>query len=291
MRGMFGNKTLNRLEQMLDEAIAGTFREADYDETQLSRVEAKWRHFLGTSVLSKENLEKEKENVKSLVSDISHQTKTPMANIKLYASLLKENLEAEEHMENREQNLKMIGEICRQTEKLEFLIRSLTKMSRLESNIVEVKPRQQQIGTLLSAALEEAELKAQLKCVEIVNMYGGSGSACYDLKWTKEALGNILDNAVKYSPAGSRITVSVTEYEMYAAISVKDQGIGIREEDTAKIFGRFYRAGEVQQEDGVGLGLYLAREIVKKENGYIKVKSRLGQGAEFIMYLQRNPGW
>lgn len=288
---MFGNKTLNRLERMLDEAIAGTFRESDYDETQLSRVEAKWKHFLGTSVLSRENLEKEKENVKSLVSDISHQTKTPMANMKLYSSLLKENLEAEEHMTNREQNLKMIEEICRQTEKLEFLIQSLTKMSRLESNIVEVKPRQQQIGKLLNAVMEDAEPKARLKNVEIVSTYVDNGTAFYDLKWTKEALGNILDNAVKYSPAGSRVTVSVTEYELYTAVSVKDQGIGIKEEDTAKIFGRFYRAEDVQQEDGVGIGLYLAREIVKKENGYVKVKSKPGQGAEFIMHLQKNGTW
>lgn len=284
---MFGNKTLNRLEQMLDDAISGTFQESDYDETQLSRVEAKWKHFLGASVLSKENLEKEKENVKSLVSDISHQTKTPMANMKLYSSLLWENLEAEENMTNREQNLRMIGEICRQTEKLEFLIHSLTKMSRLESNLVEVKPRQQEIGKLLNAAMEDMEPKAKQKNVEIIIMYVDNGTAFYDLKWTKEALGNILDNAVKYSPAGSRVTVSVTEYELYVAVSVKDQGIGIKEEDTAKIFGRFYRAEDVQQEHGVGIGLYLAREIVKKENGYIKVKSKPGQGAEFIMYLQK----
>ena len=82
--------------------------------------------------------------------------------------------------------------------------------------------------------------------------------------------------------------MSVTEYEMYAAVSVKDRGRGIREEDVPKIFGRFYRAEDVQQEEGVGIGLYLAREILKKENGYIKVKSAEGEGAEFILYLPRN---
>lgn len=285
---MFGIRTLDRLDQMLDEAIAGTFQEQTYDETRLSRLESKWKHFLGTSMLSRENLEKEKENVKSLVSDISHQTKTPMANMKLYASLLKENLEAEEHMENREQNLRMINEICRQTEKLEFLIHSLTKMSRLESNIVEVKPQREKTARLLSAAIEETKPKADRKDVEIVNTYVDNGTAIFDLKWTKEALENVLDNAVKYSPPGSRIVVSVKEYELYTAISVKDQGIGIKEEDTAKIFGRFYRAEEVQQEDGVGIGLYLAREILRKENGYMKVRSKIGEGAEFILNLPRN---
>lgn len=285
---MFGSRTLDRLDKMLDEAIAGKFRESDYDETKLSRVEAKWKHFLGTSVLSRENLEKEKENVKSLVSDISHQTKTPMANMKLYASLLRESLELEDDTANREQNLSLIEEIYRQTEKLEFLIDSLTKMSRLESNIVEVKPKQQEIAKLLETVIEDMEIKAAQKGQEIINTYADNGTALFDMKWTKEALGNILDNAVKYSPQGSCITVSVTEYEIYTAVSVKDQGIGIREEDTAKIFGRFYRAEEVQQEDGVGIGLYLAREILKKENGYIKVKSKPGMGAEFIIYLQRN---
>lgn len=284
---MFGRKTLNRLDRMLDEAIAGTFRESDYDETQISRIESKWKQYLGLSVLTRENMEKEKESVKSLVSDISHQTKTPMANIQLYGELLRENLEAGEASKEKEQNLKLLNEILKQTEKLDFLIQSLTKMSRLESNIVEVKPSRQKISELIAAAIWDVEPKARGKEIEIVNTYDGEGSADYDMKWTKEALGNVLDNAIKYSSFGGSVRISVMEYEFYAAVSVKDNGIGIREEDTAKIFGRFYRAGEVQQEDGVGIGLYLTREILRKENGYIKVKSKPGKGSEFVMYLQR----
>lgn len=284
---MFGLKTLNRLDRMLDEAIAGTFRESDYDETQISRIESKWKQYLGLSVLTRENMEKEKESVKSLVSDISHQTKTPMANIQLYGELLRENLEAGEASKEKEQNLKLLNEILKQTEKLDFLIQSLTKMSRLESNIVEVKPSRQKISELIAAAIWDVEPKARGKEIEIVNTYDGEGSADYDMKWTKEALGNVLDNAIKYSSFGGSVRISVMEYEFYAAVSVKDNGIGIREEDTAKIFGRFYRAGEVQQEDGVGIGLYLTREILRKENGYIKVKSKPGKGSEFVMYLQR----
>ena len=284
---MFGLKTLNRLDRMLDEAIAGTFRESDYDETQISRIESKWKQYLGLSVLTRENMEKEKESVKSLVSDISHQTKTPMANIQLYGELLRENLEAGEASKEKEQNLKLLNEILKQTEKLDFLIQSLTKMSRLESNIVEVKPSRQKISELIAAAIWDVEPKARGKEIEIVNTYDGEGSADYDMKWTKEALGNVLDNAIKYSGFGGSVRISVMEYEFYAAVSVKDNGIGIREEDTAKIFGRFYRAREVQQEDGVGIGLYLTREILRKENGYIKVKSKPGKGSEFVMYLQR----
>lgn len=284
---MFGRKTLDRLDKMLDEAVAGKFRESDYDETQLSRIETKWKRYLGLSVLTRENMEKEKDSVKSLVSDISHQTKTPMANIQLYGELLRENLESGADSGEKEQNLKLLNEIIRQGEKLDFLIQSLTKLSRLESNIVEVKPCRQKISELILAAMQDAGPKARQKGIELINTYEGEGTADYDMKWTKEALGNVLDNAVKYSGPGGSVRISVTEYELYTAVSVKDDGIGIREEDTAKIFGRFYRAKEVQQEDGVGIGLYLTREILRKENGYIKVKSQPQKGAEFVLYLRR----
>lgn len=285
---MFGSRTLDRLDQMLDEAIEGTFCEENYDESKLSRLESKWKQYLAATVLAEENMKQEKENIKSLVSDISHQTKTPMTNLKLYAALLEENLKAEDHMEQKDGSLKLLEELIRQTDKLEFLIQSLSKMSRLESNIVEVKPKFQKLSLLLNEVTAEAEQKAAKKQIRLENTYRGNSRAYYDLKWTKEALGNLLDNAVKYSAPGSEVVLSVTEYEMYAAVAVKDFGIGIQEEALPKIFGRFYRAEEVQQEEGVGIGLYLTREILKKENGYIKVKSAPGEGSEFRLYLPRN---
>lgn len=284
---MFENRTIRRLEMMLDAALSGDFQENDYDETKLSRLESKWKRFLAASMLSRENLNREKENVKSLVSDISHQTKTPMTNIRLYASLLGELIEAETGMQRQEEAAVMIGELARQTEKLEFLIQALTKMSRLESNIVEVHPEQQPITPLLRDVVVEAAIKADGKNITIRNVYAGEAFACFDYKWTKEALGNVLDNAVKYSPPGSTVTLSVLEYEMYLAVSVCDEGRGIREEEIPKIFGRFYRAEEVSQEEGVGIGLYLTREILRKENGYVKVKSQLEKGSEFLLYLYR----
>lgn len=284
---MFENKTIRRLEMMLDAALSGDFQENDYDETKLSRLESKWKRFLAASMLTRENLNREKENVKSLVSDISHQTKTPMTNIRLYASLLGELIEAETGMQRQEEAAVMIGELARQTEKLEFLIQALTKMSRLESNIVEVRPEQQPITPLLRDVVVEAAIKADGKNITIRNVYAGEAFACFDYKWTKEALGNVLDNAVKYSPPGSMVTLSVLEYEMYLAVSVRDEGRGIREEEIPKIFGRFYRAEEVSQEEGVGIGLYLTREILRKENGYVKVKSQPEKGSEFLLYLYR----
>lgn len=282
------NRTLNCLEQMVDEALAGTFCEKDYNETRLSRLETKWMHFLGTSALDRTRLEQEKENVKSLVSDISHQIKTPMTNIKLYVSLLEEAMQNEQQMQCRQDKLELLEEITRQANKLEFFIQALTKISRLESNLVEVVPEKMDIALLLDRAIAEVRPGAKQKQITIVNTYKGSSQAYFDLKWTKEALVNVLDNAVKYSPPGADVILSVQQYQMYMMISVKDEGIGICEEDLPKIFSRFYRAPEVRQEEGVGIGLYLTREILKKEHGYIKVHSRVGEGAEFLLYLYRH---
>ena len=284
---MLRSREAKKVEEMLDAALQGNFRESDYDESELSRVETKWKRFLSTSALSKEQLEREKENVKSLVSDISHQTKTPVANIRLYTELLKERLCGEENTSERQQEIRMAEEISRQAEKLEFLIQSLTKMSRLESNILAVQPEEQGLQKLLEESIGDVTPKAEKKQIQIINNCVDNITAFYDFKWTKEAVCNVLDNAVKYSPRGGKVILSVTEYELYAAVSVRDEGIGIPEEDTARIFGRFYRAESVQQEDGVGIGLYLTREILRKQNGYIKVKSAPGKGSEFFLYLQR----
>ena len=111
--------------------------------------------------------------------------------------------------------------------------------------------------------------------------------ALYDLRWTAEALGNLLDNAVKYTPPGGCIQVSATQYELFCRIDVRDNGIGIAEEEQAQIFGRFYRGRQVREQEGLGIGLYLAREIAQKQGGYLKLSSRPGQGSTFSLYLPR----
>lgn len=281
---MWGRKNWNRLNQMLDEGIRGEFQESHYDESELSRLESKWKQFLAASAISRENLEKEKDNIKGLISDISHQTKTPIANIRLYAELLEERLSTGENIQETE----MIRQIQKQAEKLEFLIQSLTKMSRLETNILEVCPARQPVSGLMHKVQEEILPKAQGKDIRVLVDDEVDFHACFDMKWTSEALYNLADNAVKYSPAGSEIRIFAKEYEIYGSICIMDRGMGISEEEIPKIFGRFYRSPGVQQEEGVGIGLYLAREILRKENGYIKVTSRPGEGSTFAAYLPKN---
>lgn len=301
---MFRDRMLDRLEEMLDAAIKGEFEERDYDESRLSRLETKWKQFLGLSQCSRQNLEQEKERIHRLLSDISHQTKTPIANMKLYVDLLQESLEQQmgqregsRGAENSEQNiaqiLSLLHEISRQTDKLEFLITSLTKMSRLENNIVTVQPQRQKILPLIDEAIRNLSMKAEKKEMIIRRNLPEDSTitACFDRKWTREALENILDNGIKYSPCHSELILDAKEYEMYTAISVRDHGIGIVEKEIPKIFERFYRSSEVQQEEGVGIGLYLAQEILRKENGYIKVNSNPGEGTTFYLYLWKGmPG-
>ncbi len=273
-------KTLRRLDEMLEAAINGTFEESRFDETQLSRLESRWKQYLTMSERSLKQTRQERENMKKLVSDISHQTRTSLSNILLYTELLEDQTENED-------SKKLARQILSQTKKLEFLIQALVKMSRLETDILEVTPVQQPIRLLVERAVEEMIPRAEEKQIQIVCSLPENAQAVYDLKWTAEALGNILDNAVKYSPAGSQITVEGREFEIYACITVTDQGIGIQESEKAQIFGRFYRSAQVQQEDGIGIGLYLAREILRRENGYIKVCAREGAGSSFGVYLKR----
>lgn len=273
-------KTLRRLDEMMTEAINGTFEESRYDETELSRLESRWKQYLTTSKMSLQKTQIEREKMKALVSDISHQTKTPLANILLYAQLLEEKTKDEEEKELAQQ-------ILNQTAKLEFLIQALIKMSRLETDVLEVMPVCQSINPLIEQAVEEIRGKAAQKQIKINVEKINEIQAVYDLKWTLEALGNILDNAVKYSSVGSLIRIEVKEYEFYVCIRVQDQGIGIPEGERTRIFERFYRGSQVQQEDGIGIGLYLARQILQKEKGYIKVQSKPGEGSCFGMYLAR----
>ena len=295
---MFKNKMVDRLDQMLDDALNGTFSESNYDETKLSRLESKWKEFLGTSVLSNQNLEAERHRLEQFISDISHQTKTPMTNIKMYTELLCEEVNTLQTIEDenaKNASVKKIKkyaeEIARQNVRLEFLIDSLTKLSRLESGTLEVVANRSCLNELIKSGVAAVKPKAGMKNISFVTddiekeppMY-----ASFDMKWTLEALINVLDNAVKYSPEGGKIEVNISETEMYAAIHVVDEGQGITEEDATKIFGRFFRGSEVQQDDGVGIGLYLTREILSKEDGYIKVVSNdKRQGGEFVIYLRK----
>lgn len=273
-------RLLGRLDHMLESAMDGHFSESEYTEDMLSRLEARMYQYLSMDRQDRKETARERDAVKSLVSDISHQTKTPVANILLYSQLLQEN----ESLDERARQI--AGQIEMQTEKLNFLIQSLIRTSRLENGIVAVVPKEDRILELIHDLPHPASAQAKGVEYHIVEEMPDI-CACFDRKWTVEALSNLVDNAVKYTPPGGKVTVSVQEYEMFVRIDVADTGIGISEEETAKIFARFYRSPHVQEERGVGLGLYLAREILHREGGYIKVASVPGEGSVFSVFLSK----
>ena len=273
-------RTLKRLDQMLDAAIRGTFSEENFDESMLSAVEAKLGRYLAASTVSARNLQEEKDKIKTLIADISHQTKTPISNVLLYTQLLAEQ-------ELPEESRGCVSALEGQAEKLQVLIEALVKTSRLETGVIALRPVPGQLHPVLQSAVSQLGPKADAKGVSVVLEPGGA-DAVFDPKWTEEAVFNLLDNAVKYTPVGGQVTISTEMYPLFSRINVRDTGPGIPEEEQPKVFQRFYRGVEHQAEEGVGIGLYLVRQIAEGQGGYVKVFSPKGGGAMFSLYLPRS---
>ena len=276
------NRTMQGLEKMLELVIKDEFKESSFDESRQSRLEAKLAEFLTSSQLSQQSIKVQHQHIKSLISDISHQTKTPIANLLLYSELLKEKELTEEASE-------LVTQISFQSEKLDFLIRSLVKLSRLENGIITVTPATNNLVPLINKVLEEAKAKLEEKKIKLQwESSEGRDIASFDGKWTQEVFANLLDNAIKYTAEEGSITIKISEYEMFCRVDFIDTGIGITEEELALIFKRFYRSPRVAKKEGVGIGLYLAREIVLAEGGYIKVTSDVGRGSCFSVFLPKS---
>ena len=274
---MFRYTEYNLLNKMLDDAISGEFEEKNFDESELSKLQSKLMRYLTTSSISEKKLREEKENIEELITNISHQTKTPLTNIMMYSELLGEKADGE---------LKEYAdEIHSQSRKLEELITALVKMSRLETGIFRLQPEENSLMTVLKRAYDQALPKAKLKNIELVLSEDKDAKANIDLKWTTEAVFNIIDNAIKYSGEGTSIKLKINTFEMFSSISVEDHGIGIEEEEIPKLFARFYRSRQVSDNEGIGVGLYLARQLAEEQGGYIKVKSAPGKGSTFELFF------
>ena len=272
-------RMLNILDNMLDEAIRGEFREQNFDESMLSAVETKLAHYLSACTVSAQNLQEEKDKIKTLIADISHQTKTPIANVLLYAQLLTEQ-------DLPDESRACAAALEAQAEKLQSLIEALVKTSRLETGVLSLHPRSEPLAPMLEEAAAQFAPKAAEKNITLT-LTPTDATAVFDPKWTGEAVCNLLDNAVKYTPAGGSVTVQAVSYEMFCRVNVADTGPGIPEAEQARVFQRFYRSPAAHQTEGVGIGLYLARQIAEGQGGYIKVFSRPGGGTKFSLYLPK----
>jgi len=224
---------------------------------------------------------REKNDLQGLISDISHQIKTPMANVKIiHGTLLEQRLDPEKQKE-------FLIAMDTQLDKIEFLMQGMIKTSRLEAGVIELRKERAPIYDGIASALGSIILEAQKKEIDIRISCDASLMVAYDRKWTGEALFNILDNGVKYTPPGGHMTIVVEALEMYLRIDIADDGPGIEEEEMAHIFERFYRGEHVHSIEGIGIGLYLTRKIIVGQGGYIKVARPLGGGTCFSIFLPK----
>lgn len=279
--GYVRNRRMYRtIDRMLDEVLNGEkITQSDIREGEISALAAKAlrvQELLGEKV---RQADEEREEVKGLISNMSHQLKTPLAAVMMYQELLQGGLSGEDRR-------RFLEKMRVQTEKLSWILNSLFKMVRLEQNAIDFTPGNAPILPTIRAAAGDVYEKAQKKQIEIILEPFEDVPLYHSPKWTEEALKNLLENAVKYSPAKSRISISLRRFEMYSEIRVKDEGMGIRREEQTKIFRRFYRSPEAELEEGSGIGLYLAKLIAEKEKGYVNVASEHGKGSVFSVFLQ-----
>ena len=267
--------------QTLDHMMDSTDRpQVDYEaETLLSRISHRLERLYNVMQKTRHTAEGEKEELQSLVSDISHQTKTPIANLKLINDTMLTRPLTEE---KRKEFLQATGT---QLDKLDFLIQGMVKTSRLETGVITLEKQDAVIGDTLVCAINGVLAPMEQKEISLSVVCPSDLTISHDSRWTSEALFNILDNAVKYTSAGGSIQVRVRDWEMYLRIDVTDTGRGIPEHSQGTIFKRFYRDEAVHDIDGVGIGLYLAREIITMQGGYITVESKVGEGSTFSVFL------
>ena len=254
------------LENVNEDSLEGKIN------AELAKLCKAYHHAENTSV-------SQKKEVQQIVSDISHQLKTPIANIVMYNDMvLGRKLE-------RDEEEKYLLIMRAQVEKLHILVQDLVKMSRMESAMIVLEQGPENLYQCLAqavagitAAAERKGLHMEIECPE-------ESLVWVDKKWTVEAIGNVPDNAVKYTGQGGHIYIRVNPLEMFTRVDIEDDGIGIEEKHYSDIFKRFWREAKVHENEGVGIGLYLTREILTRQGGYVKVESIPGEGSCFSLYL------
>lgn len=266
------------IEGLIDKQGLAVFPEAE--DTLTSRLQHQLLKLRTILLTQNKMLAQEKEQIQILISDISHQIKTPLAAANTFTQLLYDpQLSPQERAE-------YISALQISLEKLTFLTNSLIKMSRLESGIIRLNPEKHILNDIVLQAVKTVYAKAKEKNIRITFDCSQTFEALLDFNWTAEAVANILDNAVKYTPSGGIVRLQITDYPSYLRLDISDNGPGIPEEEQSKVFKRFYRGRYTAGVDGLGIGLYLSRDIINKQHGYIKVTSGK-EGSTFSLFLKK----
>lgn len=268
-------KQMRDLSNYIDKALDGNLKIEDFDEKQLSKIKSKLVKFLYANQVKESKLNLEKNKTKDLIADISHQTKTPITNLSLYISLLEEDPKAE-----------YIDIIKYELDKLKFLIDNLVKSSRLESDIIVLQKDKASLTELVDDVLREFKEPLLNKNINI-SLKKEDCILNLDERWMKEAIHNLIDNAIKYSAYDSTINISVYKSYLNYNLDIENCFNCITEEDLPKIFERFYRGTNSISKDGLGLGLFIVREIVEKHGGNIRAsldKNKIKFSVDFPLW-------
>lgn len=221
----------------------------------------------------------EKRELQEMISELTHQIKTPASNIQMYCEMFSDpDISSEEAKQ-------FVMVIKQQLGKLEFLLDVLVKSSRLENDMINLQMENSRLIETLAVAVNSVMQKAEHKRIDISVSCRPAIQVYHDMKWTAEAIENILDNAIKYTPENGKVLISVEVGEMYTVIKIKDTGKGIEAAHINDIFKRFYREKSSSKDEGLGLGLYLARNIINLQGGYVSVHSSLGKGSNFFVCM------
>lgn len=274
-------KTYRRIDELLDRVLnQEIILDSDIKEGEYSALVSKMKQIQEVLESHARSAEAEKEQVKSLVSNMSHQLKTPLANLSLYAEILEKN-ELSQERKNE-----FFSKMQRQIEKLSWMVESLSKMVKLEQNLDDFEVKNTKIRQTILDAVDTVYEKLEKKDIQLDMEAFEDRFLYHNRKWTVEVFVNLLENAIKYTEKGGFISIRVKTYELYTEIQVSDNGRGIRQEELTDIFKRFYRSPEVENMEGSGIGLYLCNLILEKEKGYITAISEYGKGSCFSVFLQ-----
>lgn len=281
---------MERLSDLLDRMLQGEYLTAQ-EERQEDTLPAKMTHQMvrlseqirGT----REALTTERDETNELIAQIAHQMRNPLANMESYTALLEQQCQKSGLCAQTDENAKTLDYLraLRQSEeKLQFLTESFIKMARLEHKIIQIRKESDDLQQTILQAVLLVQKKAMAKQMNLRITGAADVRVAHDANWLSEAVYNLLDNSVKYGPAGSEITICLSQDEMYTRICVQDEGIGIEPEEEGRIFQRFYRGKRVREQNGFGLGLYLTREILLLHGGFVKAR-RKEKGLEVILFL------
>lgn len=275
------NKIFFQLDLMIQQDFSFS-PEVEQDESLFSLFSTKLKKLYDILYSQKLQAIAEKSKIQELLSHISHQLNTPLSNCKIIVETLQSELLTQQDITS------FTTLLCLQINKINFLIDNFIKTSKLENGMINLHPETNLFSEVIKHALSYILIDAEKKSIQIQVNCPSKLQGYFDFKWTGEAIFNLLDNAVKYSYNNSKITISVIEMNSHIRLQVIDTGKGIEEKYFSSIFQRFFRIPNTSSTEGVGLGLYLTRQILLLENATISVSSTPCKGTIFTIYFEKH---